>query len=177
MIIRETQYSDLNSLLLVERAAFGSEEEANLVHELLADSSAKPIVSLLAFQENRAVGHILFTNARLDPESTLSISILAPLAVVPDVQNQGIGGKLIKHGLQVLLKAGVDLVFVLGYPTYYSRYGFQPAKKLGFDTPYPIPEAHADAWMFQTLRPGVIEAITGKVICADKLQNPKYWRE
>ncbi len=177
MIIREAQYSDLDSVLFVERKAFGSEEEANLVRELLTDASAKPIVSLLAFQENRAVGHILFTKARLEPESTFSISILAPLAVMPDAQNQGIGGKLIEFGLQILSKAGVDLVFVLGYPTYYSRYGFKPARNLGFDTPYSIPEAHADAWMVQALRPGVIGVITGKVICADKLQNPKYWRE
>ena len=177
MIIRQAQYSDLDCMLSVERTAFDSEEEANLVHELLDDASAEPIVSLLAFQEDLAVGHILFTKARLEPESAFSISILAPLAVIPDAQNQGIGGKLIKHGLQVLLKSGVDLVFVLGYPAYYSRYGFQPAKKLGLDTPYSIPEEHADAWMVQALRPGVIGAISGKVICADKLQNPKYWRE
>lgn len=151
MIIREAQYSDLDNVLLVERAAFDSEEEANLVSDLLEDTSAKPIVSLLAYQENRAVRHILFTKARLEPESTLSISILAPLAVVPSAQNQGIGGKLIKHGLQVLSKSGVDLVFVLGHATYYPRYGFKPAKNLGFDTAYPIPEKNADAWMVKAL--------------------------
>jgi len=80
MIIREALHSDLDNVLSVERAAFGSEEEANLVRELLGDTSAKPIVSLLAFQENRAVGHILFTKARLEPKSTLSVSMLTPLA-------------------------------------------------------------------------------------------------
>ena len=177
MIIRKALYSDLDNVLFVERAAFGSDEEANLVRDLLGDDSAKPIVSLLAFQENRAVGHILFTKARLESKALLSISILAPLAVVPDAQKQGIGGELIEYGLQVLLESGVDLVFVLGHPKYYPRYGFKPAGNLGFDAPYPIPDKNADAWMVRALRPEVIGTFSGKVICADKLNKPKYWRE
>ena len=177
MIIRKALYSDLDNVLFVERAAFGSDEEANLVRDLLGDDSAKPIVSLLAFQENRAVGHILFTKARLESKAPLSISILAPLAVVPDAQKQGVGGELIEYGLQVLLESGVDLVFVLGHPKYYPRYGFKPAGNLGFDTPYPIPDKNADAWMVRALRPEVIGTFSGKVICADKMNNPKYWRE
>jgi len=174
MIIRKALHSDLDNVLSVERAAFGSEEEANLVGELVVDSSAKPMVSLLAFQENRAVGHILFTKARLEPKSTLSISILAPLAVVPNAQNQGIGGKLINSGLQALSKSGVDLVFVLGHPTYYPRYGFKPANNLGFEAPYPV---HAEAWMVRALRSGATGTFRGKVICADKLDDSKYWCE
>ena len=177
MIIRKALYSDLDNVLFVERAAFGSDEEANLVRDLLGDDSAKPIVSLLAFQENRAVGHILFTKARLESKAPLSISILAPLAVVPDAQKQGVGGELIEYGLQVLLESGVDLVFVLGHPKYYPRYGFKPAGNLGFDAPHPIPNKNADAWMVRALRPEVIGAFSGKVICADKMNNPKYWRE
>ena len=83
MIIRKALYSDLDNVLFVERAAFGSDEEANLVRDLLGDDSAKPIVSLLAFQENRAVWHILFTKACIESKAPLSISILAPLAVGP----------------------------------------------------------------------------------------------
>jgi len=177
MIIRKALYSDLDNVLFVERAAFGSDEEANLVRDLLGDDSAKPIVSLLAFQENRAVGHILFTKARLESKALLSISILAPLAVVPDAQKQGIGGELIEYGLQVLLESGVDLVFVLGHPKYYPRYGFKPAGNLEFDAPYPIPDKNADAWMVRALRPEVIGTFSGKVICADKMNNPKYLRE
>ena len=177
MIIRKALYSDLDNVLFVERSAFGSDEEANLVRDLLGDDSAKPIVSLLAFQENQAVGHILFTKARLESKAPLSISILAPLAVVPNAQKQGIGGELIEYGLQVLLESGVDLVFVLGHPKYYPRYGFKPAGNFGFDAPYPIPDKNADAWMVRALRPEVIGAFSGKVICADKMNNPKYWRE
>lgn len=178
MHIREASDSDLNDVLFVERAAFGHDEEAELVMELLVDSSAKPVLSLLAFNDNQAVGHILFTAARLTiNQNAASIAILAPLAIVPDAQKKGIGGKLIVRGLQLLSDSGVDLVFVLGDPEYYPRYGFKPAGPLGFEAPFPIPDEHADAWMVQALSPGVIGSVTGKVICADEMNKPEYWHE
>ncbi len=132
MYIREASKSDLTDVLLVERLAFGHDEEAELVRDLLDDPSAKPVLSLLAIKDNQAVGHILFTTARLtDTRNEASISILAPLAIVPDVQKQGIGGKLIKKGLQLLSKSEVDRVFVLAHPDYYPRHGFDPAGHLG----------------------------------------------
>ena len=178
MRIRETSASDLEDLLNVERLAFGHDDEADLVRALLGDASAKPILSLLAFDDDRAVGHILFTSARLTKtEKAIPITILAPLAVVPDAQKQGIGGKLIARGLQILSKSEVHLVFVLGHPEYYPRHGFEPAGRLGFEAPYPIPDEHANAWMVQPLRPNVIGTTSGKVICANTMNRPEYWRE
>jgi putative acetyltransferase len=178
MLIREASASDLSDVLCVESEAFGRDEEARLVRELLADPSAKPVLSLLAYKHNRAVGHILFTRAQLaDSEETLSSVILAPLAVVPGVQKQGIGGQLIHQGLKHLNEAGTDLVFVLGHPEYYPRYGFEPAGRLGFEAPYPIPDKHANAWMVQALRPGLIGSVSGRVLCADAMNKPEYWRE
>jgi putative acetyltransferase len=178
MEIREAKDADLSDVLLVEKIAFGYEKEANLVKDLLNDPSAKPLQSILAFENNRAIGHILFTSARLEGEqSGVSISLLAPLAVLPDYQKQGVGGQLITHGLDLLTIAGVDLVFVLGHPGYYPRYGFKPAGVQGFEAPYPIPEEHADAWMVQELRPGIIDSVSGKVRCANMLDKPEHWRE
>jgi putative acetyltransferase len=178
MQIREAMETDLNNVLSIERLAFGYDKEANLVRELLYDPSAKPILSLLAFEKDQAVGHILFTTARLSgAKDTVHIVILAPLAILPDVQKQGIGGKLIERGLELLTKSGVDLVFVLGHPEYYPRYGFEPAGLLGFEAPYPVPDEHSNAWMVQSLRSGVIGVVSGKVICADALNKPEHWRE
>lgn len=176
MDIREALDSDLNDVLFVEREAFGQNNEAELVRKLLEAPTAKPLLSLLAFKSDRPVGHILFTKVRLT-NSSQKAAILAPLAVVPDCQKQGIGGKLIQEGLQLLSKSAVELVFVLGYPEYYSRHGFQPAGCLGFEAPYPIPEEQADAWMVRALSPGVIGSVHGKVICSDVLNKPEYWRE
>lgn len=178
MIIREASELDLNDVLLVEKEAFGYDKESNLVKDLLSDLSAKPFCSLLAFDDDKAVGHILFTSARLEgSQNDTSISLLAPLAVIPDFQKQGVGGKLIEHGLKHLANSGVGLVFVLGHPDYYPRYGFKPAGVQGFEAPYPIPEEHANAWMVQELHPGVIGGISGKVRCADMLNKPEHWRE
>ena len=178
MHIQEAAETNLNDVLLIESLAFGHEKEAKLVRDLLDDPSAKPLLSLLAFKNNRAVGHILFTKARLSgPQYTVSIVILAPLAIVPDAQKQGIGGKLIEHGLESLSNSRIDLVFVLGHPEYYPRYGFKPAGRLGFEAPYPIHDEHANAWMVQALKSDVIGTVSGKVVCADALNKPEHWRE
>ena len=178
MDIRAASDSDLEDVLLIARAAFGRDEEAELVQKLLHDPTAEPTLSLLAFKNDRPVGHILFTTAHLAPtQQGAAIAILAPLAVIPEAQKQGIGGQLIETGLQHLSQLGIALVFVLGYPEYYSRYGFQPAAPLGFEAPHPIPPEHTDAWMVQALRPNAIGTLCGKVVCSDVLNQPKYWRE
>ncbi len=177
MDIREALDSELEDVLFVERAAFGQDDEAELVRNLLHDRSAKPLLSLLAFQDEQPVGHILFTKASLTTAPNLAIAILAPLAVVPEAQRQGIGAQLIETGLERLARSGVELVFLAGYPEYYSRRGFQPASNLGFEPPYPMPEQYPDAWMVRELRTGAIASVSGQVICADALNQPEYWRE
>ncbi len=177
MIIRKAMDAELEGVLAVERAAFGSDEEAALVRDLLGDQSAGPIVSLLAVKNEQPAGHILFTRARLEPAASLSIYILAPLAVIPEFQNQGIGGALIEKGVQILSEADVDLVFVLGHPAYYPRLGFKPARVLGFAATYPIPDKNAEAWMVQALKSEIIGHYSGTVICADTMNKPEYWRE
>ena len=72
---------------------------------------------------------------------------------------------------------GVGLVFVLGHPGYYPKYGFVPAGTRGFEAPYPIPPEHADAWMVQELQLGMIGSFMGQVECTDTLNDPKHWRE
>ncbi|VEN73971.1 putative acetyltransferase; KpLE2 phage-like element [Candidatus Desulfarcum epimagneticum] len=178
MEIREATDADLNDVFSVEKEAFGYDKEAKLTRDLLSDPSAKPLYSFLAFDHDRAVGHILFTSARLKGERQgASISLLAPLAVIPAFQKQGVGGALIRSGLERLADDGVDLVFVLGHPEYYPRYGFKPAGARGFDAPFPIPEEHAGAWMLQELRPGATGGASGQVVCADMLNKPEHWRE
>jgi len=176
--IREASGSDLADVLRVTKAAFGQDIEADLVNDLLNDPSARPVLSLLAFKGEQAVGHILFTAARLTGARDTTIpAILAPLSVVPDAQGQGVGGRLIEAGAQRLSQSGVDLIFVLGHPDYYPRHGFAPAGTLGFEAPYPILDKNADAWMVRALSPGVIGSVEGMVMCADAMSNPDYWRE
>ena len=180
LLIREATESDLDALLAVEEEAFGEEEGpeiVKLVRGLLTDPTAQPVLSLIAGDGERVVGHILFTRARISAFEKTPAALLAPLAVVSDAQGTGVGGRLIAEGLRRLADAGVKLVFVLGHPGYYPRHGFKPAGAAGFEAPYPIPDEVAGAWMVREITPGTISAAKGKVQCADTLNRPEYWRE
>ena len=174
MRIVDASAADLAHVLSVERQAFGGDDVPNLVAELLADPSAQPLISLLAWNGERPVGHILFTRVRVAGASReVSGSILAPLGVVPGAQRTGVGGRLIEHGIERLAAAGVELVFVLGHPSYYPRHGFAPASRLGLAAPYPI--SPDEAWMVRELRPGVLGTARGTVVCADAMSRPEHW--
>jgi predicted N-acetyltransferase YhbS len=162
-------------------SAFGQrqgQEIVELVHDLMDDETARPLLSLVAETDGKLVGHILFTTARLQPEDQeASVRILAPLAVSSDAQGEGVGGALIREGLRQLAESGVDLVFVLGHPGYYPKFGFQTASLSGFDAPHPIPSEHADAWMVCELKAGAISENEGSVQCSEVLNQPQHWRE
>ena len=176
LIITETTKSDFADIYTIHANAFGNEKEAILTEALLQDTSASPLLSLMASVDNNPVGHILFTSAKIDTHAC-KVMLLAPLAVMPEAQNSGIGGELITTGLRILADRGVDMVFVLGHPTYYPKYGFIPAGPHGLKAPYPIPEEYSDAWMVQTLHEYQLGEDRGTVIVADKLMQPEHWRE
>lgn len=175
MWIAEASWADEARVLTVEREAFGAPDVAQLVADLLQDATAQPLLSLLAWEAGEAVGHIMFTPATLVGAEDMSVSILAPLAVVPSFQGRGIGGSLIEHGVDRLRASGVDLVFVLGHPGYYPRHGFLPAIPLGLEAPYTI--SPREAWMVRALRPGIPGRVRGTIACADALNRPEHWRE
>jgi predicted N-acetyltransferase YhbS len=179
--VRKALESDANRIADVVFAAFGEahgDEITDLISGLLTDPSAQPLLSLVATVNGDIVGHILFTTASVkNSQHRVSAAILAPLAVHPNQQNQGIGGLLIKEGLRQMKAAGVELVFVLGHPGYYPRHGFSAAGIKGFDAPYPIPPENAAAWMVQELSLEIAGHASGRVICANTLNDPKYWQE
>ena len=179
--VRKAYESDKQAISDVIIAAFSDvqgQEIANLVDDLLADPGAQPLLSLVVTADDNVVGHILFTNVRIKhSRQMVSSAILSPLSVRPEYQNQGIGGRLIKEGLKQLKAEGIELVFVLGHPGYYPKYGFSVAGIKGFDAPYPIPPENSSAWMVQELRPGIIGYVSGQVKCAEALNDPKHWRE
>lgn len=182
-LTKTSRPADTDRILQVHAAAFGPEEGpeiVSLVSALLQDSSASPLLSLLALDGARACGHILFSRAEIEGhEKTLQASLLCPLAVVPEYQAQGVGSRLVDEGLKQLRASGVDLVFVLGHPGYYPRFGFRPAGRSGLHAPYPIADKNADAWMVKALKPGQPVNIRGTatLCCADAVMHPGYWIE
>lgn len=178
--VRKAEESDREAIADAVTAAFGPAEGPEIVQliaDLSADPSAQPILSLVATIDDRVIGHVLFSSARVrTDEREPSAVILAPLAVHPAFQSRGIGGQLVTEGLRRLAEARVEVVFVLGHPNYYPRFGFAEAGVRGFDAPHPIAAKDAGAWMVLALRPGILGAVRGTVRCAHAMDDPRYWR-
>ncbi|WP_417688003.1 GNAT family N-acetyltransferase [Roseibium sp.] len=115
-------------------AAFGQDTEAGLVHRLRHCGAL--VLELVAVTDRgRLMGHISFsrvTPADAGPGRELTICCLAPVSVWPEFQRQGIGSLLIETAIAKLKDMGEDLILVLGPPSYYPRFGFDPelAKKV-----------------------------------------------
>ena len=104
------------------------------------------------------------------------------LAAVCDVHREAFGraegpeiAELVRDGLKQLAGAEVELVFVLGHPDYYPKFGFRPARAFGLEAAHPIRAGHDDAWMVQELTPGVLGRVRGTIQCAEALDEPRHW--
>lgn len=120
--IRGEQPFDYDFIMDVHENAFGGRDEAQLVSNLRQADAYEDGMSLVALKDKMIVGHILFSYLRL---ANLKVAGLAPMAVMPGFQKQGIGSKLIKQGLENVKELGCQVVFVLGDPDYYRRFGFR----------------------------------------------------
>lgn len=122
-----TDKSDASDIREVETRAFGFGKEADLVASLLEDESARPALSLLARYEGKAVGHILFTRATFKGEMDSPLMhILAPLAFIPEYQGMGVGGRLIRTGIEHLRLMGCQTVFAFTTPPITPDMGSNP---------------------------------------------------
>src|SRR6185437_11545570 len=127
------------------RAAFArqygsGDGEVALIAALRADGDV--VVEMAALEEAAIVGHILFSRMTAEPP-VCRIAALAPVAVRTSRQNQGIGGALIRGGLEACRESGIDAVIVLGDPPYYQRFGFDPALAAPLASPYAGPHLQA----------------------------------
>lgn len=135
MIVRTETPADYKGVYQVNVKAFGDrEDEARLVEKIRDSEGFIPELSLVAEQEKEIVGHLLLSKASVqDGENTYDVIALAPIAVMPFVQKQGIGKALIREGLDRCRTLGYSLVFLIGHPEYYPKFGFQPAGQYGFE--------------------------------------------
>jgi putative acetyltransferase len=128
--IRPEAPGDERAIFDVNARAFPQPDEAKLVDALRAVSAVT--FSLVAECVGRVVGHILFSPVRVEGEGDSFVAQgLAPMAVEPKRQRDGIGSQLVRAGLDACRRAGHTVVFVLGHPEYYPRFGFEPAAPRG----------------------------------------------
>jgi len=157
VVIRSESPDDYAAIRHVNEAAFGTSEEATLIEQLRTDGVV--LLSLVAVMDGRIVGHILFSRMSIDTKvGRVAAVALAPLAVSPDCQRKGIGGTLIRHGLNALREMAERTVIVVGHPEYYPRFGFSTAVVQAVKHPFP-----ANVFMALELEPGALNGVVGKV--------------
>jgi putative acetyltransferase len=157
--LRYEQPSDAQAVYAVNQAAFDGQAESNLVVELHRQSAV--IISLVAELGGQMVGHILFSPVSVSQTAgNVRVAGLAPLAVLPKFQNQGIGSALVRRGLESCREQGYAVVVVLGHPDYYPRFGFTPAQQHGLSCEYDAPP---EAFMALELEPGALDQVSGLV--------------
>ncbi len=120
--------------------AFGQENEGILIENLRKNQQYVNAISLVAEINDKLVGHILFFPVQIANNEKIHQSLaLAPMAVLPAYQNQGIGGELIRAGLEEAKDNGYKSAIVLGHKDYYPKFGFKMAKNWNIRAPYTVP--------------------------------------
>jgi putative acetyltransferase len=158
MVIREEQQGDLDQVRAINLAAFETAMEADLVDALR--ERATPHVSLVAEDDGLIVGHILFSPATLASDLDVRVMGLAPMAVIPSRQREGIGSRLVREGLERCRQLDAAAVIVLGHPQYYPRFGFRPASNLSLRSEYDVPD---DVFMVLELRERALAGRSGTI--------------
>ncbi|MEG0857891.1 MAG: N-acetyltransferase [Terrisporobacter sp.] len=165
--IRQEELNDNHIVYDLIKSAFESAEhsdgdEQNLVNRLRTSESFIPELSLVAVENDTIIGHILFTKLFIADYDTKYESLgLAPLAVSPDHQNKGVGGKLINEGLKVAKELGYRSAIVLGSEKYYPRFGFLEAKNFEIKPPFEVP---SENFMAIELVENSLENVNGIVV-------------
>lgn len=164
MEVRPEIRADERAVDEVVRFAFGGrEEEPALVRDLRAGDGYVADLSLVALRGGSVVGHAMFTVVELVPDDdgapAQPVLALAPLAVHPDHQHQGVGRALVERGVRRASRRNEPFVVVVGSDRYYPRFGFVPASRHGVRAPFPVEDAHfmlRPLPAFRTTRPGTV---------------------
>ena len=138
--IRQENQKDYEEVYMIVKTAFETAEhsdgnEQDLVVDLRNSDSFIPELSLVAVKEDKIVGYILFTKIKIENHEEIA---LAPLAVLPEYQKQGIGSMLIEQGHKIAKQLGYHYSIVLGSENYYPKFGYIPATQYGIQAPFDV---------------------------------------
>jgi putative acetyltransferase len=124
--VRPETEADFEAIGEVVRRAFDSEVEERLVRDIRASEYYIPELALVARSDDRVVGHVMVSHTDLDTDGVRErIAMLSPLAVHPDFQSEGIGGRLVRDVIERTDARGEALIVLEGSPLYYPRFGFR----------------------------------------------------
>lgn len=162
--IREEKIGDEPAIRGLNESAFPEPTEAAIVDKLRTHCSQT--VSLVAIDQDRVVGHLLFSPATV---GSLSGMGLAPMAVLPEFQRRGFGSALVRFGIDFLKERGVPFIVVLGHPQFYRKFGFVPASLHSLQCQWPgIPD---EAFMVLLLDPEKMRDCEGTIFYRDEFNT------
>ena len=133
-IVRPERSDDYGTIASVVTAAFGKTDEARMVEKIRASDGYVPELAFVAEVDGTVAAHTMLSYVTLEDRSHRLLQ-LAPMAVRPDLQRQGIGSALVRAALGAADELGEPLVLVLGHAGYYPRFGFAPASRIGLHPP------------------------------------------
>ena len=157
--IRPEKQTDYAAIRLINEAAFVDSAEADLIERVR--SAEAILISLVASKDAEIIAHILFSPVTIHDGAKITPSVgLAPVAVHPDHQQQGIGNQLIRAGITACRAANYPHIFLLGHASYYPRFGFQRSDKFGIHYEHPVSPT---AFMCLELHPHALADVQGIV--------------
>ena len=173
LLIRESRQDDLVLVESLYAEALPNENLKPLVRGLLDDDL--DAISLVGTIDEQLVGHVVFTECSV-AERSVDLALLGPLAVAPPWQGQGIGGALVRAGLQRVEDAGVVRVYVLGDPAYYARFGFRAESSVLPPFPFPtdLPTEWEGAWQSRDVGKTGMSG-SGKLLVPPPWLKPALW--
>jgi putative acetyltransferase len=135
MTVRRRVPADDDAIRHLNDAAFGGTAESKLVTDLRDAGLAT--IELVAEEQADIVGHILYSRLSVVADGRPIESLaLAPVAVRPGRQRNGIGSTLVRAGLAEARRGNWRAVIVLGHPSYYPRFGFSAERARHLTGPF-----------------------------------------
>ena len=133
MRIRPETPADHAAIREINIAAFAdhpfSRQTEHLIVEVLRAAGALTLSLVAEDGDGVVVGHIAFSAAPIDNHDQ-GWQLLGPVAVLPALQQRGIGKALVQAGLEALRGLGAQGCVLVGDPGYYTRLGFRQAVSL-----------------------------------------------
>jgi predicted N-acetyltransferase YhbS len=145
-----------------ENAEYSDHREQFLVAKLRKSDAFVPELCLVAELNEKIVGHIMLTKLLIkNGEKKYESLALAPVSVLPEYQNRGIGTKLINESVKIAKELGFKSAIVLGHDKYYPQFGFKPASIWGIKAPFDVSD---ESFMALELEDRSLHGVTGTVV-------------
>ena len=175
-LIREATILDRDNIREIYLQTFDKNEAKNvasLASNLLVEKTSPKTFTSIAVLDDTVVGHIAFSPVNFHSSKNLKGYILAPLGVAPDYQKRQIGSKLVEHGIELLSRECVNVLFVYGDPKFYSKFGFNAKAAARYSPPYKL--QYPFGWLALNLGDEESTEHTFKISCVASLCDPTLW--